>query len=360
MKSTSRPLPFRRCLPALLTCIAGLALSIQQVAAADALSALFGDPVLVKGKGVEVKQSQLDEEFITLRASLAGRQQELPEAARPKAEISLLEQLIISQILAQKATESDRTNAAAITKRFLENARKETGNSEEAFARSVRAMGMSVKQYEERFSRQSLTETVIERELKPTINISDDDVKKFYDENHDRFQRPEIAKGYYILVQSKDPRTGVDLPPEVMKPKRERLQRALSRARSGEDFQTLIKEYTEEPENAENRGEFTIPKINRLPEVESVVFSSPINGITDIVAAAGALHIMKVTERLPSKLEEFSKLKEDIRKDLGYREMAKKLPEYYAALKKSAGLTVLVPKYNAVLETIAPPKPAGE
>lgn len=345
---------------AMVISLTALTLSLLQSTAADSLTALFGDPVLVKGKGVEVKKSQLEEEFITLKASLAGRQQELPESARPRAEVSLLEQLVISQILAKKATDADRTNATATTKRFLENARKEVGNSEESFARAVRAMGMSVKQYEERFGRQSLTETVIERELKPTINISDEEVKKYYDENTERFRQPEIAKGYYILVQSRDPRTGTDFSAEVMKPKRERLQRALSRARSGEDFQVLIKEYTEEPETAEHRGEFTIPKINRLPEVESVVFSSPINGITDIVAAAGALHIMKVTERLPSKVEDFSKLKEDIRKEMGYREMAKKLPEYYATLKKSAELTVLDPKYEAVLQTIAPPKAAGE
>ena len=343
--------------------IAVLATSLgltPSVPAADSLTSLFGDPVLVTGKGVEVKQSHLDEEFITLRASLAARQEELPETLRSKAEISLLEQLVVNQLLSQRATEGDRTNAAGITKRFLDNSRKEAGNTEESFARIVRGMGMSVNQYEDRLSRKSLSETVIERELGPSIKITDEEVKKFYADNNDRFLQPEIAKGQYIIVYSRDPKSGTDLTPDVLKPKRDRLLRALSRARSGEDFKLLVKEYTEEPEAAERRGEFTIPKINRLPEVESAVFSLPINAVSDVIAAAGALHVLKVTERSAARQVEFEKVKDDIRKDLTYREMVNKLPSYFLNLKKDAGLTVVNQKYKGVLDVVAPLKSVGE
>ncbi|MBI1840693.1 MAG: peptidyl-prolyl cis-trans isomerase [Verrucomicrobia bacterium] len=340
-------------LTALAWILSGLLVPAPNARAADGLTALFGDPVLVRGKNVDVKQSQLDEEFITLRASMAARQEELPEAQRFKAELSLLEQLIVGQILAVHATEGDKTNAAAVSKRFLENARREAGGTDEGLARVVRSMGMSVKQYEDRLAKKSLSETVIERELGPQIALTEEMIKKFYTDNVDKFQQPDIAKGQYIIVYTRDPKTGVDLTAEQIKPKRERLQRAQARAKAGEDFMSLVKEYSEEPETVEKKGEFTIPKVNRLPEVESAVFGQPINAVSDIISAGNALHILKVTERIPARQVEFDKVKEDIKKDLTYREMVKKLPEYFGKLKKEANLEVIDAKYKSVLETVA-------
>ena len=341
----------------LLACVMA---ATPTVRAADGLAALFGDPVLVKGKNVEVKQSQLDEEFITLRASMAARQEELPEPQRFKAEISLLEQLIVGQILAMRATEADKTNAAAVSKRFLENARREAGGTEEGLARVVRSMGMSVKQYEDRLAKKSLSETVIERELGPQISLTDEALKKFYADNVDKFQQPDIAKGQYIIVYTRDLKTGAELSPEQIKPKRERLQRAQTRAKAGEDFMSLVKEYSEEPETVDKKGEFTIPKVNRLPEVESAVFGQAINAISDVITAGNALHILKVTERIAARQVEFEKVKDDIKKDLTYREMVKKLPDYFGKLKQEANLQVVESKYKSVLDTAAPAGGAPE
>ena len=50
------------------------------------LAELFPDPVIVRGKGVEVKRSQLEDAFVTYRANLAARDQSIPEEQRPLRE----------------------------------------------------------------------------------------------------------------------------------------------------------------------------------------------------------------------------------------------------------------------------------
>ena len=50
---------------------------------------LFPDKVLAKGQGFEVKQSDLDNAFISYKASLAARGTSLPEDRRARVEADL-------------------------------------------------------------------------------------------------------------------------------------------------------------------------------------------------------------------------------------------------------------------------------
>src|SRR5258705_10396117 len=61
-------------------------------------------PVLAKGKGLEIRRSQLDDAFIAFRANLAARGQNIPEAKREAAEAQLLDRMIVTQLLVNKAT----------------------------------------------------------------------------------------------------------------------------------------------------------------------------------------------------------------------------------------------------------------
>lgn len=348
-------LPTQLLKPLRLSLLMGALLSAAiTVRSADSLSALFGDPVIATGKNVEVKRSQLDEAFISYRANLAARGDDIQDDQRTRKEVGLLERIILTQVLTARATESDRTNAMAMATRFLNDAKKSAGESDEAFERHLRALGLTGKKFAERVQEQSLVETILDRELKTSISVTDADVKKFYSDNGERFLQPEIAKGNHIIGFTKDPRTGADLPVEQVRQKRERLQRAQTRAKAGGDFMTLIKEYSDDPNAAERKGEFVIPKLGKLPEIESAVFTLPINAVSDIIVTPNALHVLKVTERTPSRQTEFEKVQEDIKKHLAHREMEKKLPEFFAKLKSEANLQIKDPKYKAVLDTTSP------
>src|SRR5881296_767421 len=64
---------------------------------------LFDDAVLARGRGVEVKQSELEDAFVAFKANLAARGQSLPEDQRLFRQAQILERLVITQILAKRA-----------------------------------------------------------------------------------------------------------------------------------------------------------------------------------------------------------------------------------------------------------------
>jgi hypothetical protein len=334
-------------------CVALLASCALLEAAPDPLAGLFSDPVLAKGKGVEVKRSQLDDAFIAYRANLASRGEDVRDDQRLERENSLLERIILTQILTRGATDEDRKAAGVLSDRFIADARKAVGNDDAAFERQLKSLGLTVKQFTDRVKEQSLVETVLDRELKSAVSVTDADVRKFYADNPERFRQPEVAEGLHIIVYSRDPRTGVDLPPEQLKPKRERMQRALSRAKTGEDFQLLIKEYSEDPDLADKKGQFVISKINRFPEIEGAAFTLPINAVSEIITTPNAFHILKVTKRIPAQQVEFDKVQEDVRKYLAHRELEKKLPDYFARLKQEAQVQVTDPRYKPAIEKVS-------
>ena len=49
-------------------------------------------PIIAKGKGLEIRRSQLDDAFIAFRANLAARGQTIAENKREGAEVQLLDE----------------------------------------------------------------------------------------------------------------------------------------------------------------------------------------------------------------------------------------------------------------------------
>ena len=75
-----------------------------------AMTALFGDPVIAKGKGFEIKRSELDEVMMGIKSAAAARGQTIPPEQLIQIEGQLLDRLIQDQLLLQKATDADRAN----------------------------------------------------------------------------------------------------------------------------------------------------------------------------------------------------------------------------------------------------------
>jgi parvulin-like peptidyl-prolyl isomerase len=313
--------------------------SSNAVDAADAkVAALFGDEVVAKGKGVEVKRGKLDEEVIRIKSQMAAAGQPIPAAQLKMVEQNILDQMIVLQLLTAKATPDDKASAKAVAeKRFA--AAKERLGSDEVVKMRLKAEGLTETELVAKWTDQATAEEVVKRELK--VNISDEDVKKYYEDNPARFEQPESVRASHILFSTRDSVTQQEASEDKKAAKRKLAEEVLKRARDGEDFAKLVKAYSEDPGSKDTGGEYTFPRGRMVPEFEAAAFSLSAGQISEIVTTQFGYHIIKVIEKLPAKKLELAKVSSDVKEGLTQQAVQKQLPDYTKKLRKDAGVEVL-------------------
>jgi parvulin-like peptidyl-prolyl isomerase len=119
------------------------------------------------------------------------------------------------------------------------------------------------------------------------------------------------------------------------------MEGLLKRARAGEDFAKLAKEYSEDPGSKDKGGEYTFPKGQMVPEFEATAFSLKTNEISDIVTTQYGYHIIKLHEHIPAQKVAFDKVSPRIKDYLVQQELVKLAPDYIAKIRKDANVEIL-------------------
>jgi|ERR1041385_2023612 peptidyl-prolyl cis-trans isomerase C len=313
-------------------------------------SDLFPDSVVAKGKGFEIKRSQLDDEVIRLKAMAAARNQAVPPEQSTQLEKQVLEQLIQIQLLQAKATDADKTAGKEIAEKRMAEAKSQLG-SDEAFNRRLKSEGLTREQLLNKWTEAGTAETVVKRELK--ANVTGDEAKKYYEDNPARFEEPEKVRVAHILLSTRDQASGGELPDDKKAAKHKQMEDLLKRARAGEDFGKMAKEFSEDPGSKDKGGEYTFPRGQMMPEFEAAAFALNTNQVSDIVTTPYGYHIIKLYEKLPAHKEAYAGLdtktvyakpdgtKATVKDLLSDTAMQKQFPDYMRNLRKEANVEVL-------------------
>ncbi|MFZ0827912.1 MAG: peptidylprolyl isomerase, partial [Verrucomicrobiia bacterium] len=327
------------------------AASATDAKSVDAMTALFGDPVIVKGKGFEIKRSELDQVVTGLKSAAAAHGQAIPPAQLTQIEGQLLGRLIQVQLLLQKATDADKSNG--VQKADLQmKALLERAGSQEVLDRQLKAVGMTPAELRAKVIQESTAQAVLTREL--NVDVTDADAKKFYDEHPADFEQPEMAHVRHILLMTMDPVTRTPLTTDQQKAKQKQADDLLKRIHGGEDFATLAKQYSEDPGSKDNGGELpAFPRGQMVPEFEAAAFSLTNNQVSDVVTSSFGYHIIKSIDKTPAKKVDYATSAPKIKDYLVQQKSEKLAPAYLDKLKQAADVQVLDPDVKAAIAAAA-------
>ena len=325
------------------------------------MTALFGNPVIARGKGFEIKQSDLDEVMMGIKAAAAMRNQSIPPEQVKMIENEMLNRLIQVQLLLQQTTDADRAEGQTLADLQLKTLLERAG-SQEALNRQFMALGMSMDQLRKRLVQEGTAQASLVRQLK--ITVTDAEARQFYDDHPAEFEQPEMVHIEQIFMGIHDPTTGTEFSDDNKAAKKKQLEDILKRARAGEDFKKLVMQYSEDPTSKEKGGDYTIARGQTLPEFEAAAFSLNTNQISDVVTTTGGYHVIKLLEKLPAKKLDFASVTDNLKKALIQQKSAKLAPAYLAALRKQGGVEILDPDLKALeqaseSDTNAPAATAG-
>lgn len=327
---------------------------------ADRLAALFGDPVVAKGKGFEVKRSDLDASIMTFKGAMAARGQTVSALEMERLEPQLLQELVRLRLLLTIATDADRAKGKELGEQRIKTEIERAG-SEENVARQAKAIGRTLESWKAEIIDAAIGRTILDREIK--VTVTDDDVKKFYDENPARFEQPEQVRISHVLLATLDLTTRQPLPEAQKETKRKLADDVVKRAKAGEDFVKLVKEFSEDASVKDKGGEITFARgnPNLPPEFEAAAFSLSENQISEVITTAVGYHVVKLLEKTPAKMVELAKVSDRVKEGLTQQAIQKQLPDYFERLTKDAGVEVLDAKLKLPeRDSAASTKPADK
>ena len=128
--------------------------------------------------------------------------------------------------------------------------------------------------------------------MRSKIIISEQEVRKAYEDEIDQFVEPSQVRLRYILIALPE-----DASPEVTSQEKKKAEEVLLKLKKGEDFSQAAKENSMGP-MAETGGDIGYVKKGELhPDVDKVAFSLREGQISDIISLPSGFVIIKVEER---------------------------------------------------------------
>jgi peptidyl-prolyl cis-trans isomerase D len=138
--------------------------------------------------------------------------------------------------------------------------------------------------------------------------VSEQDLRAFYDQNRESYRFGDRVRAQHILI-----RTEPDWDQQQVAAARARIQGLVGMAREGADFGELARQHSEDPGSAANDGDLGFFERGQMvPEFEQAAFSLEVNGISDPVQSQFGFHVIRLNERQPGGYRPFEEVRPEI------------------------------------------------
>jgi peptidyl-prolyl cis-trans isomerase SurA len=249
---------------------------------ADKIVAVVGDSIILK--------SDVDLEL--LQMAQAG--QDTAGAFRKIIDRRVSELLLLQAAVRDTTITTTPDQVNSEVQRDLDSRRRQFP-TEQAFQQALRAAGMT---YEELRSniRQEVTGRILMRQYIQKVGsshkpprITDADINKYFNENRQMFGARPATITFSQLVLA--PRASDSARANA----RKKAEEVLQKIRAGEDFETLAKQYSEDPGSRERGGDLGWFRAgDMVREFSDAVFAMRPGDISNIVESSFGFHIIKV------------------------------------------------------------------
>jgi foldase protein PrsA len=185
---------------------------------------------------------------------------------------------------------------------------QESYGGEEAFASALEQNQVSMDKIREDIEIYLLAEKMIGT----SIEVTEDEMKTYFEENKVSFDQKEQVKASHILVEDE----------ETAKKVKEELD-------NGKDFAELAKEYSTDASNAKNGGDLGyFGKGEMAEEFENAAFGMEVNAISEPVKTEFGYHIIKLVDKKAAKAAAFENHKEEIKELLFDQKIQAEYPNW--------------------------------
>ena len=226
------------------------------------------------------------------------------------------------KLLYAAAVEAKKTATGEEVKKALE-AQYARAGGEAQFLEALKTNGVSLDFVKTSLAEDLAIRTYLESAVSTEAKVTDAEVRKAYDED-----KTASVRHILLLTQGKTAAEKAAI--------RKRMEDILARAKKGEDFAALAKEFSEDPGSKANGGLYEdFGRGKMVKPFEDAAFTVPVGQVSGIVETAYGYHILKVENR-KKETQPFDQAKAQIEAQIKQQKENAAFDALLSGLKKKA------------------------
>jgi len=263
-----------------------------------------------------------------------GDQLELLKRLRREAMDQLIEQVLVGQA----ATQSGLTPDPAEVDKSIEDLRS-IFDSEEAFQMKLDGEGFTRESFRAHIGRMMVAKQYLDNIRMAAVDVTDASLEQYYEDNKRRLTLPEQIRVRHILITWKpmgkpDDRAFI----------RESMLPILERARAGEDFAALAREYSDDFATKQAGGDTGFFHRGEMaPNFEEAAFALEPGEISDPVETSFGVHIIQLEERRAEELLALDDIRDQLREHVQNEQVEQAVLAEIERLTAAADIRILIP-----------------
>jgi parvulin-like peptidyl-prolyl isomerase len=160
---------------------------------------------------------------------------------------------------------------------------------EQAFLEALKGMDISIDHVKKSVQETLLINKYLEGVAEAKAKVAEEDIRKVYQEESSA-DRTASVRHILVMTQGKSDSEKAEA--------RKKIEDILAKAKAGEDFAGLAKQYSEDPGSKENGGLYeNFPRGQMVKPFEDAAFSVPVGQLSGVVETAYGYHILQVVDR---------------------------------------------------------------
>ena len=148
-------------------------------------------------------------------------------------------------------------------------------------------------------------------DLAENVEVTEEDIQRFYEDNKELYGKPAQRNASHILLTVDE-----DAEDATVQEVREQAETLTDRARAGEDFADLAKEYSQDPGSAAQGGDLGLVEAGVMVKpFEDALFVMQEGEISDPVKTRYGYHVIKLTGLVPGQTKALAEVRDEIEKE---------------------------------------------
>lgn len=250
----------------------------------------------------------------------------------------LLDQMIDRVVFSQEAVAAGVTVADTLVEKMLVQFITQFGG-EERVATMLANMGLKREHVAKSFRRDMVIREYVQSKVEPSIVVEEADSRAYYDQNQASFAAVDSVRARHIILLFRPDDT-----PDVREERRKQITEIQKRAKAGEDFAGLARQFSQDGA-AQSGGDLGyFPREMMVKPFSDVAFSLKKGQISDVVETQFGFHVIQCVDKKTARKVTYEEARPRVETMLRQRALGTELQN---RLKRDRDAAIIVRHYEA-------------